>query len=107
LRDLGIDPTSARARAAIDLVRNNVTWGPGFGDSPFFEAGVVRPERQVEEAVAIVRERRQSDGRWRLDVRHRDSLHEELSGSVGAPNRWITLRALRVLDWARMPGLNG
>lgn len=34
-----------------------------------------------------------------LDVRHRDTLHEELAGAVGAPNRWITLRALRVLDW--------
>jgi hypothetical protein len=35
LRDLGIDPASARTRAAIDLVRDNVTWGPEFGDSPF------------------------------------------------------------------------
>ena len=37
LRDLGVDPTSARVRTAVDLVRDNVTWGPGFGDSPFFE----------------------------------------------------------------------
>ena len=42
LRDLGLDPTSERARTAIDLVRDNVTWGPGFGDSPFFE-GEVEP----------------------------------------------------------------
>src|SRR5206468_508142 len=42
LRDLGVDPESARARAAIDLVRGNVTWGPEFGDSPFFE-GEVEP----------------------------------------------------------------
>src|SRR5262249_55007890 len=42
LRDLGLDPTSARARTAIDLVRSNVTWGPGFGHSPFFE-GEVEP----------------------------------------------------------------
>jgi len=225
LRDLGLDPTSARARTAIDLVRNNVTWGPEFGNSPFFEgevepcingrvvalgayfgersdrlvdrllseqladggwnceaergsvrssfhtticvlegllafeqafgaasavtdarvraqeyllerrlrrrlstaeiiepswtqfafptlwhydvlraldylraAGVV-PDARVEEAVASVLERRQDDGRWLLDVRHRDTLYEELSGAVGAPNRWITLRALRVLDW--------
>lgn len=33
LRDLGLDPTSARARTVIDLVRGNVTWGPRFGDS--------------------------------------------------------------------------
>ena len=42
LRDLGLDPTSERARTAIDLVRDNVTWGPEFGDSPFFE-GEVEP----------------------------------------------------------------
>ncbi len=225
LRDLGLDPTSARARAAIDLVRRNVTWGPGFGDSPFFEGEVepcingrvvalgayfgersdrlvdrllseqladggwnceaergsmrssfhtticvlegllefegafgatspvtdarrraqeyllerrllrrlstgqiiepmwtqfafpplwhydvlraldylraasVEPDARAEEAVAIVRERRQGDGRWLLDVRHRDTLHEEFAGTVGVANRWITLRALRVLDW--------
>ena len=230
LRDLGLDPTSRRARTAIDRVRGNVTWGPGFGDSPFFEGEVepcingrviglgayfgersdglvdrllseqlrdggwnceaergsvrssfhttmcvlegllafeqafgatppvtgarkraeeyllerrllrrlstgevikdrngdqdwtrfafpplwhydvlraldylraagVQPDGQVEEAVAIVLERRQDDGRWLLDLRHRNTLYEELAGTVGEPNRWITLRALRVLDW--------
>ena len=42
LRDLGLDPATPRARTAIDLVRDNVTWGPEFGDSPFFE-GEVEP----------------------------------------------------------------
>src|SRR6185503_18406939 len=42
LRDLGLDPASARAKTAIDLVRGRVTWGPAFGDSPFFE-GEVEP----------------------------------------------------------------
>ena len=42
LRDLGLDPTSARARSAIDLVRRHVTWGPEWGNSPFFE-GEVEP----------------------------------------------------------------
>jgi hypothetical protein len=225
LRDLGVDPASARARAAIDRVREHVTWGPEFGHSPFFEGEVepcingrvvalgayfgVRSDRLVDrllgeqladggwnceaergsirssfhtticvvegllafeqsfgaapaiadarmraheyllerrllrrlssgeiidaawtqfafpplwhydvlralhylraagvlfdaradEGIAVVRERRQADGRWRLDVRHRDTLHEEMAGIVGAPNRWITLRALRVLGW--------
>jgi len=225
LRDLGLDPASPRARTAIDLVRSTVTWGPEFGDSPFFEGEVepcingrvvalgayfgersdrlvdrllseqlsdggwnceaergsvrssfhtticvlegflafeqafgaavsvtdarrraqeyllerrllrrlstgdiieptwmlfafpplwhydvlraldylcaagVQPDARIDEAVASVIERRQSDGRWLLDVRHRDTLHEDMAGTVGAPNRWITLRALRVLDW--------
>jgi hypothetical protein len=224
LRDLGLDPMSRRARTAIDRVRSNVTWGPEFGDSPFFEGEVepcingrvvalgayfgersdrlvdrllseqlgdggwnceaergsvrasfhtticvlegllafeqafgatpavsdarrhaqeyllerrllrrlstgeiidplwtqfafpplwhydvlrgldylraagVRPDARVEEAVATVLGRGEGDGRWLLDVRHRNTLHEELAGTVGAPNRWVTLRALRVLD---------
>jgi len=226
LRDLGLDPASERARTAIDRVRSSVTWGPGFGNAPFFEGEVepcingrvvalgayfgersdrlvdrllgeqladggwnceaergsvrssfhtticvlegllaferafgarapvrdartradeyllerrllrrlstgdvidatwkqlafpplwhydllraldylrsagVPPDSRVEEAVTAVVERRQGDRRWLLDVRHRDTLYEELSGEVGAPNRWITLRALRVLDWS-------
>src|SRR5947207_8942510 len=225
LRDLGLDPTSPRARVAISLVRSNVTWGPEFGDSPFFEGEVepcingrvvalgayfgersdhlvdrllseqladggwnceaergsvrssfhtticvlegllafehafgatsavtdarrraeeyllerrllrrlstgdiidstwaqfafptlwhydvlraldylraagAQPDARIEEAVATVLERRQGDGRWLLDVRHRNTLHEELAGTVGAANRWNTLRALRVLAW--------
>jgi hypothetical protein len=42
LRDLGLDPSSERARAAVSLVRDRVTWGPEFGDSRFFE-GEVEP----------------------------------------------------------------
>src|SRR5690348_17291005 len=214
LRDLGLDPTSERARTAIDRVRRNVTWGPQFGNSPFFEGEVepcingrvvalgayfaersdrlvdrllseqladggwnceaergsvrssfhtticvlegllafeeafgaspavtdarhraheyllerhllrrlstgelidpmwthfafpplwhydvlraldylrsagVQPDARMDEAIAIVRARRQRDGRWLLDVRHRNTLHEEVAGAVGAPNRW-------------------
>lgn len=225
LRDLGLDPMCRRARSAIDLVRRNVTWGPEFGNSPFFagevepcingrvvalgayfgepcdglvdrllgeqlvdggwnceaERGSVRssfhtticvlegllafeqvfggtpsvtdargraheyllerrllrrlstgdiidptwthfsfptlwhydvlraldylraagvhPDARVEQAMATVMARRQGDERWLLDVRHRNTLHEELAGTVGEPNRWITWRALRVLHW--------
>jgi hypothetical protein len=42
LRDLGLNLTSERARRAIGLVRDHCTWGPEFGDSPFFE-GEVEP----------------------------------------------------------------
>jgi hypothetical protein len=231
LRDLGLDPTSPRAKATIELVRNNVTWGPWQDYSPFFagevepcingrvvalgayfgercdrlverllseqladggwnceaERGSVRssfhtticvlegllafekafgatpavtdprrraheyllerrllrrlstghvidstwmqfafptlwhydvlraldylreagvePDARVEDGVARLLDRRQSDGRWLLDVRHHNTLHENLAGVVGAPNRWITLRALRVLNWYSRAGL--
>ena len=223
LRDLGIDPQSPRVRTAIGRVRDNVTWGPEFGDSPFFhgevepcingrvvalgayfgesserlvdrllseqladggwnceaERGSVRssfhtticvlegllafehafgssstvtdarqraeryllerrllrrlssgemidplwtrfsfptlwhydvlraldylraagipPDPRVTEAIGIVVARRRDDGRWPLDVQHRDTLYPELAGDVGKPNRWVTLRARRVL----------
>jgi len=227
LRDLGIDPQSQRARKAIGRVRDNVTWGPEFGDSPFFhgevepcingrvvalgayfgersdrlvdrllseqladggwnceaERGSVRSsfhtticvlegllafenafgspstltnarqraeqyllerrllrrlssgemidplwtrfafptlwhydvlraldylhaagipsDARMAEAIGIVLDRRQADGRWLLDLQHRDTLYPELAGDVGKPNRWITLRARRVLGTHR------
>ena len=65
----------------------------------YLRAAGVEPDARIDEAVSIVVERRQGDGRWLLDVRHRDTLHEEMAGAVGEPNRWVTLRARRVLDW--------
>lgn len=65
----------------------------------YLRAADVAPDERVSEAVATVRERRQDDGRWLLDLRHKNTLHPEMSGEVGAPNRWITLRAWRVMDW--------
>ena len=65
----------------------------------YLRATGVKADERVEEAVAIVLQRRQADGRWLLDLRHGDTLHEDIAGAVGEPNRWITLRALRVLAW--------
>ena len=227
LRDLGVDPANERVRAAIDLVRERVTWGPYFGDSPFFdgevepcingrvialagyfgvrsddlvdrllgeqladggwnceaERGSVRSsfhtticvlegllgyesafgastaiidarrrgeeyllerrlmrrlstgeiiepawslfafpplwhydvlrgldylrlaraglDERCDEAIAMVVERRQQDDRWLLDIRHRDTPYPQFAGEVGASNRWITLRANRVVSAVR------
>ncbi|MCS5735213.1 hypothetical protein [Herbiconiux daphne] len=37
LRELGVDPADARVREAVDRTRLGFTWGPEFGDSPFFD----------------------------------------------------------------------
>ena len=65
----------------------------------YLHAAGVAPDERVDEAVTIVRDRRRADERWLLDTRHRNTLYEEMAGAVGEPNRWITLRALRVLRW--------
>ncbi len=67
----------------------------------YLRSAGVRANARLDEAVAIVRERQQADGRWLLDVRHPNTLHEDFAGVVGAPNRWITLRARRVIDWSQ------
>jgi hypothetical protein len=63
----------------------------------FRGAGAERDPRMAE-AVEVVRSRRQPDGRWLLDRIHPGRVLFDLE-EVGQPSRWITLRALRVLDW--------
>jgi hypothetical protein len=225
LRSFGLDPTSEPARKAVDLMRERITWGPEFGNSPFFEGEVepcinghvlalgsyfgeasdrlldrllgeqlkdggwnceaehgsvrssfhtticvlegfseyekangaevavtdararaheyllerrlfrklstgevidpkwtrftfptlwqydvlrgldylrsagVEPDERVAEAVGLVEERRQPDGRWLLDASPRDAFDDDFEGGPGQPSRWNTLRALRVLGW--------
>ncbi|MBC8090191.1 MAG: hypothetical protein H7Z40_23275 [Phycisphaerae bacterium] len=65
----------------------------------YLRSADLRPDARMDEAITIVLERRQSDGRWLLDSQYRDTVHAEMGGTSGAPNRWITLRALRVLKW--------
>jgi hypothetical protein len=64
----------------------------------FRRAGAGRDPR-MEDAVAAVRSKRQADGRWLLERIHPGRVHFDIEGPVGAPSRWITLHALRVLDW--------
>lgn len=230
LKDLGLDPTSGRARRAVGLVRDNVAWGEEFGDAPFFEGETetcingrilslggyfgevserlverllgeqledggwnceappsvrssfhsticvleglleyekakdaegavtditavrqarlrgqeyllerglfrslstgavidpdwtqfsfptrwfydvlrgldymrsagVEPDERVEEAIGLVRQKRDRDGRWALENPHAGEVHFAMEGGAGTPSRWNTLRALRVLNW--------
>jgi hypothetical protein len=58
------------------------------------------PDDRVAEAVELVRRNRGDDGRWPLQVSHADCFPRDLGEAPGAPSRWVTLRALRVLRWA-------
>ena len=53
---------------------------------------------RLEEAVELVRSKQQDDGRWLLDHIHPGAVQAVLEDE-GAPSRWVTLRATRVLDW--------
>lgn len=56
------------------------------------------PDPRLEEAIEIVRSKRQPDGRWLLDRVHPGRVFFHIE-EEGEPSRWNTLRALRVLDW--------
>ncbi len=53
---------------------------------------------RASEAVDLVRGSMQPDGRWLL-APPRDGRVHFVMEQPGAPSRWVTLRALRVLDW--------
>lgn len=61
----------------------------------------VKPDDRMAEAISIVERRQSPDGRWPLDALRRDQHRIPITFEVeiGAPSRWNTLRALRVLDW--------
>ena len=59
----------------------------------------VAPDERVAEAIELVASKRDRDGRWPLEVRYPGEMPVEIDEGEGRPNRWITLRSLRVLDW--------
>lgn len=65
----------------------------------YFRDAGVEPDPRMTDAIAIVRSKRQADGRWLLDRIHPGRVPFDLEDGVGAPSRWNTLRALRVLQW--------
>jgi len=60
-------------------------------------AGAERDER-LTEAIELVERRRGADGRWPLQNVYKGKYHFGME-RPGAPSRWNTLRALRVLRW--------
>jgi hypothetical protein len=61
------------------------------------DAGVIGDER-VAEALDVVERNRDREGRWPIQLVHGGESDFEMERG-GEPSRWITLRALRVLDW--------
>jgi hypothetical protein len=64
----------------------------------YFQAVNAPCDERLAEAIDIVRSGRREDGRWPLHNRYRGRTFFELE-RLGAPSRWNTVRALRVLKW--------
>ena len=63
----------------------------------YFQAVNAPRDRRLAEAIDIVRSSQCEDGRWLLQHSYRGKTYFEME-RLGAPSRWNTLRALRVLD---------
>jgi len=65
----------------------------------YLRSAGVNPDERVTEAIDLVASKRDADGRWPLEVRYPGVMPLEIDEGEDRPSRWITLRALRVLDW--------
>jgi hypothetical protein len=59
----------------------------------------VAPDRRATEAIDLVVSRRDGDSSWPLETRHPGVMPIVIDAGEGQPSRWITLRALCMLDW--------
>lgn len=59
------------------------------------------PDPRIEAALTALEDRRRDDGRWTLTNPVLEDPQVDMEPGNGRPSRWNTLRALRVLRWAR------
>jgi len=69
----------------------------------YFRLAGTKPDARLEEAIQLLRSKRQNDGSWLLENTHRGRVHFVLEDGDNKPSRWNTLRALRVLRWYEEP----
>lgn len=60
----------------------------------------VAPDERAADAIGLVESKRSDDGTWPRDAVAGERVRYAME-EVGAPSRWNTLRALRVIDWYR------
>jgi hypothetical protein len=69
-------------------------------------AGLGRLDERAREALELVASKRGADGRWNLQESFNGRFVVDIE-TKGEPSRWVTLRALRVLNDAHAVGLGG
>ncbi len=65
----------------------------------YFRSAGDAADQRMDEAIDLLRSKRQPDGTWLLENTHPGTVHFALEDGDGRPSRWNTLRALRVLSW--------
>jgi len=65
----------------------------------YFRVAGNPPDPRMDEAIELLRSKRQPDGRWFLENTHPGAIHFALEEGDDRPSLWNTLRALRVLRW--------
>jgi hypothetical protein len=62
-------------------------------------AGHAPDDPRILDAIQIIQNKCQPDGRWLLERAYDEALPLAVGEEAGEPSRWNTLRALRVLHW--------
>ncbi|MGO2862228.1 MAG: squalene cyclase [Brevibacterium sp.] len=57
------------------------------------------PDPRMSEAIESIRTQREDDGSWLQGHRHDGEVWFHVDVDPGQPSKWVTLQALRVLDW--------
>jgi len=113
-----LDRRLFRRRATGEVIDHDRKAGPGSGHPAFTRFALptwwhydvlrgldylrragVAPDERAAEAIDLVQSKRDADGRWSLEVRYPGVMPVEIDEGERRPNRWITLRALRVSRW--------
>lgn len=62
----------------------------------YFRYAGVKYDARMDDAIEVIKSKRNKDGFWTLPSHHPGQIHFEME-TPGKPSRWNTLRALRVL----------
>ena len=102
---LSVDPATAQYPTRIDPAPSRNWWKFSFpvlyiADvlhilEVFVELHMLEDAR-LKNALELVRSKQDDLGRWRLEYSYKDKIWIDV-GKLNQPNKWVTLRALRVL----------
>jgi hypothetical protein len=65
----------------------------------YFRLAGETPNSRMDEAIELLRSKKQHNGTWMLENTHPGKIHFALEDGDGRPSRWNTLRTLRILRW--------